>query len=233
MVANLAPRKMKFGVSEGMVLAASGDSTGISCRRMPARSPECGSSDRPRSAPRRPAQTLTRARRDDRNAVVPCHRRDRGVACHRRARTGSAAGPSLHQSRAVSGQHAVALALAIVAGCAIDAPPAAMVLPLGLPDLPFHLQLDALSAVFLLLLGGASAAIFPVLGGLLPHERGPALGVICFRPAFLAAMALVLVADDAYVFMVAWETMALASFFLVTTEHRIPEIRCAPASCTC
>ena len=38
-------------------------------------------------------------------------------------------------------------------------------------------------------------------------------------------MALVLVADDAYVFMVAWETMALASYFLVTTEHRIPEIR--------
>ena len=37
-------------------------------------------------------------------------------------------------------------------------------------------------------------------------------------------MALVLIADDAYVFMVAWETMALASFFLVTTEHRIPEI---------
>src|SRR5205823_1366971 len=29
MVANLAPRKMKFGVSEGMVLAASGDESGI------------------------------------------------------------------------------------------------------------------------------------------------------------------------------------------------------------
>jgi methionyl-tRNA synthetase len=29
MVANLAPRKMKFGLSEGMVLAASGDSPGI------------------------------------------------------------------------------------------------------------------------------------------------------------------------------------------------------------
>jgi len=28
-VANLAPRKMKFGVSEGMVLAASGDDPGI------------------------------------------------------------------------------------------------------------------------------------------------------------------------------------------------------------
>jgi methionyl-tRNA synthetase len=29
MVANLAPRKMKFGMSEGMVLAASGDGSGI------------------------------------------------------------------------------------------------------------------------------------------------------------------------------------------------------------
>ena len=29
MVANLAPRKMKFGVSEGMVLAASGEGPGI------------------------------------------------------------------------------------------------------------------------------------------------------------------------------------------------------------
>jgi formate hydrogenlyase subunit 3/multisubunit Na+/H+ antiporter MnhD subunit len=38
-------------------------------------------------------------------------------------------------------------------------------------------------------------------------------------------MAAVLIADDAYAFMVAWETMALASFFLVTTEHRIAEIR--------
>jgi len=29
MVANLAPRKMKFGMSEGMVLAASGDGPGL------------------------------------------------------------------------------------------------------------------------------------------------------------------------------------------------------------
>jgi formate hydrogenlyase subunit 3/multisubunit Na+/H+ antiporter MnhD subunit len=38
-------------------------------------------------------------------------------------------------------------------------------------------------------------------------------------------MALVLVADDAYFFMVAWETMALSSYFLVTTEHQDPAIR--------
>jgi methionyl-tRNA synthetase len=48
MVANLAPRKMKFGMSEGMVLAASdpeGQTPASSCSRpMPARSPACASS---------------------------------------------------------------------------------------------------------------------------------------------------------------------------------------------
>jgi formate hydrogenlyase subunit 3/multisubunit Na+/H+ antiporter MnhD subunit len=38
-------------------------------------------------------------------------------------------------------------------------------------------------------------------------------------------MAFVLVADDAYGFMVAWESMALSSFFLVTSDHRQAEIR--------
>ena len=37
---------------------------------------------------------------------------------------------------------------------------------------------------------------------------------------FLASMALVLLADDAYAFMVVWETMALSSYFLVTSDHR-------------
>ena len=40
-------------------------------------------------------------------------------------------------------------------------------------------------------------------------------------------MGFVLLADDAYAFMVSWETMALSSYFLVTTQHRIPEIRSA------
>ena len=36
---------------------------------------------------------------------------------------------------------------------------------------------------------------------------------------------MVMLADDAYVFMVMWELMALSSFFLVTANHLIPEIR--------
>jgi formate hydrogenlyase subunit 3/multisubunit Na+/H+ antiporter MnhD subunit len=121
---------------------------------------------------------------------------------------------------------AVGLALAIVAVLAVGAPASTAVLPLGLPDLPFHLRVDALSAFFLLLLGSAGAAISLFSAGYFRSSDGTPPGLICFQyHAFLAAMALVLVADDAYVFMVAWESMALSSFFLVTTEHRIPEIR--------
>jgi hydrogenase-4 component B len=121
---------------------------------------------------------------------------------------------------------AIALALAVTAFLAIGAGPQAVVLPLGLPDLPFHLRLDALSAFFLLLLGVVSAAISVFSVGYFRAGAGTAPGLLCLEyHVFLAAMALVLVADDAYVFMVAWETMALASFFLVTTDHRLPEIR--------
>jgi len=40
----------------------------------------------------------------------------------------------------------------------------------------------------------------------------------------------VLLADDAYLFMVAWETMALSSYFLVITDHQQPAIRSAGSS---
>jgi len=120
----------------------------------------------------------------------------------------------------------VALMLTAVALVALGQAPASLVLPLGLPDLPFHLRVDALSAFFLILLAGAAAAISIFSSGYFRTGAGTAPGLICFQyHAFLAAMAAVLVADDAYLFMVAWETMALASFFLVTTDHRIPEIR--------
>jgi hydrogenase-4 component B len=121
---------------------------------------------------------------------------------------------------------AIALGIAAVAGFAIAQLPQSTVLPLGLPDLPFHLRVDSLSAFFLLTLGAAAAAISLFSAGYFRSSEGTAPGLICFQyHTFLAAMALVLVADDAYLFMVAWETMALASYFLVTTEHRIPEIQ--------
>ena len=121
---------------------------------------------------------------------------------------------------------AVGLALAVVGFLSIGAPAQALVLPLGLPDLPFHLRLDALSAFFLLLLGATAAAVSVYSAGYFRANDGSVPGLICLEyHVFLAAMAMVLVADDAYLFMVAWETMALSSYFLVTTDHKIPEIR--------
>jgi len=121
---------------------------------------------------------------------------------------------------------AVGIVMAIIAFVALSGTAETMVLPLGLPDLPFHLRLDALSALFLMLLGGSSAGISIYAAGYLRKGEGTAPGLQCLQyHLFLASMALVLLADDAYAFMVAWESMALSSFFLVTSDHRNPEIR--------
>ena len=120
----------------------------------------------------------------------------------------------------------LSLALAALGLAAVPEAPQVAVLALGLPDLPFHLRLDALSAFFLVILGLASAGVSIFAGGYFRVGEGTPPGLICLQyHVFLAAMALVLLADDAYAFMVCWEMMALASFFLVTTNHRIPEIQ--------
>ena len=101
-------------------------------------------------------------------------------------------------------------------------------LSLGLPQLPFHLRLDALSAFFLLIIGIASFGISLFAAGYFRNGEGTAPGLLCLEfHFFLASMALVLLADDAYAFMVAWESMALTSYFLVTANHRLPKIRAA------
>jgi formate hydrogenlyase subunit 3/multisubunit Na+/H+ antiporter MnhD subunit len=123
---------------------------------------------------------------------------------------------------------AVGLALAVVGAQAAWLPAARLVLPLGLPDLPFHLRLDPLGGFFLLLLGAVAAGVSVYSIGYFRSESAPRLRLICLQyHVFLAAMAFVVLADDAYLFMVAWETMALASYFLVTTDHRLPAIRSA------
>jgi formate hydrogenlyase subunit 3/multisubunit Na+/H+ antiporter MnhD subunit len=101
-----------------------------------------------------------------------------------------------------------------------------MVLRVGLPDLPMHVRRDALTSLFLLLLGAASAGISVFAAGYFRRGEGTAAGLMCLQyHLFLASMGFVLLADDAYAFMVAWETMALSSYFLVTTQHSLPEIR--------
>src|ERR1700686_3219709 len=69
--------------------------------------------------------------------------------------------------------------LAVVGLWALAAPAEQLVLPIGLPDLPFHLRLDALSAVFLLLLGVASMGISIFSAGYFRAGEGAAPGLLC------------------------------------------------------
>ncbi len=92
-------------------------------------------------------------------------------------------------------------------------------LPLGLPWLGANFRLDALAAFFLAVvnLGAAAASLFALGYG--RHERAP-MRVLPFYPAFLAGMNLVVLADDAFTFLVAWEFMSLTSWALVMAHHR-------------
>lgn len=120
----------------------------------------------------------------------------------------------------------IGLFVATQALSAMTVGPQLRILPLGLPDLPFHLRLDALSAFFLFLLGAAASGISIYAAGYLRPSEGSLPGLQCLLyHAFLASMTFVMLADDGYAFMVAWESMALSSFFLVTSEHRHAEIR--------
>src|SRR5208337_3401261 len=86
-----------------------------------------------------------------------------------------------------------AVAGLLLAGLALQAmsqAPQALTLPLGLPDLPFHLRLDALSAFFLFLLGVTAAAISVFSAGYFRASEGAAPGLLCLQyHTFLAAMA--------------------------------------------
>jgi formate hydrogenlyase subunit 3/multisubunit Na+/H+ antiporter MnhD subunit len=122
---------------------------------------------------------------------------------------------------------AFGLVLLGIALHAIFSPVEVVVLPIGLPDLPFHFRLDSLSAFFLIVIGGASAGVSTFAAGYFRKSEGiTSPGLLCLQyHVFLASMVLVVLADDAYAFMVMWETMALSSFFLVTANHRVAENR--------
>jgi formate hydrogenlyase subunit 3/multisubunit Na+/H+ antiporter MnhD subunit len=112
---------------------------------------------------------------------------------------------------------AIGLAASLAQLLAPAGPPPTLVLPLGLPWLGTHLRMDALSAFFLVVvnLGGGAASLYALGYG--RHEPAPQR-VLPFFPAFLAAMNLVVIADDAFTFLLAWEFMSLTSWALVVAH---------------
>ena len=64
------------------------------------------------------------------------------------------------------------LALAVVAAASLGLPAEQAVLPIGLPDLPFHVRRDSLTSVFLVLLGGTAAGISLFAAGYFRKGQG-------------------------------------------------------------
>jgi formate hydrogenlyase subunit 3/multisubunit Na+/H+ antiporter MnhD subunit len=151
------------------------------------------------------------------------------LACVAAFLVASLAGAALGRRRAAS--------LAVYGGCFVfsaialaaalfdllmQSAPSSVVLPLGLPWIGMHFRIDALAAFFLIVvsLGGASASLYALGYG--KHEQAPHR-VLPFYPLFLAGMTLVVLADDAFSFLLCWEVMSLASWALVMAHHREAE----------
>lgn len=100
-----------------------------------------------------------------------------------------------------------------------SAQPSLFELPIGLPWLHAHFRLDLLSAFFLFIVNliGAAASLYGWQYG--AHEKEP-MRVLPFYPLFIAGMCLVTLANDAFMFLVAWEVMSLASWLLVLSTHK-------------
>ncbi len=129
------------------------------------------------------------------------------------------------QRTALSVLLAIAGLLAMSAGFAgLISGGGAMTLPLGLPWLPLHVELDALGSFFMLVIG---SLLFPVAiysHGYLRHEQR-ITPLLVFMPLFALGMMGVVLAGDALAFMLFWELMSVSSYFLVTHEHQHLENR--------
>jgi hydrogenase-4 component B len=142
-----------------------------------------------------------------------------GVAC-----LAVAASRSHHASLVIYGACLIVSVVGLGAGLVelVKGSTITLTLPLGLPWIGAHFRIDALSAFFLAVvnLGTAAASLFALGYG--RHEETPER-VLPFYAAFLAGMNLVVLADDAFTFLVSWEFMSLSSCALVMAHHRDPD----------
>jgi hydrogenase-4 component B len=116
------------------------------------------------------------------------------------------------------------VAVPAIGGLVYNGPPDALTLPIGLPWLGARFRVDAVSLFFqaVINLGAAAASLYALGYG--RHEAHPGR-VLSFYPMFLAGMNVVLMADDAFSFLVGWEFMSLSSWALVLAHHHDSENR--------
>ncbi|MFQ5439198.1 MAG: hydrogenase 4 subunit B, partial [Paracoccaceae bacterium] len=80
----------------------------------------------------------------------------------------------------------------------------------------------AAGLVLLLGVGGAAASVYAIGYG--RHQAEPHR-TLPFYPGFLGAMAVVVMAADAFTFLLSWEVMSLLSWALVLSDHRAEDAR--------
>jgi hydrogenase-4 component B len=97
----------------------------------------------------------------------------------------------------------------------------------ALPGAQFRVQMDGLSALFLV-----PIFLIPLLGtiyglGYWKQSEHPRNGrkLRFFYGTMTAGMALLVIAQNSIVFLFGWEIMALSAFFLVSTEDHLLEVR--------
>ncbi len=113
----------------------------------------------------------------------------------------------------------IALAAAALGLFASRANDELLTLALGIPWIGANFRVDVLAAFFLVVvnLGATAASVYGLGYG--RHEAAPHR-VLPFFPVFLATMNLVVLAADAFTFLLSWESMSLASWALVMAHHR-------------
>jgi len=107
--------------------------------------------------------------------------------------------------------------------------PLAMSVPSTLPLLTFAVRLDSLSSFFLLMISlvGLAASIYAVGYVTELYGRISIALLGSHYNGFLLSMTLVVLADNGFFFLIAWELMSLFSYFLVVTEHEKGDVRYA------
>lgn len=124
---------------------------------------------------------------------------------------------------------AIAALLGIAAGIWVvaDGHIYKIILPMGLPDLPFHFRLDPLSGFFFTTIGLLSFFVSVYSLGYIKGflDKRSITSLVVFYSLFIAGMFLVVLADDAFFFLISWELMAVSSYFLVMFEHEHAENR--------
>lgn len=138
-------------------------------------------------------------------------------------------------SRSGKGQQAAVLLMLLgglagaggIIGSCMSASAPSLRIPWCLPWGEFGVQIDSLSAFFLV-----PVFVIPLLGSIYglgywkqsDHpENGARLGL--FYGLLAGSMALVVIARDGVLFLMAWEVMALAAYFAATADDTNPQVR--------